>query len=281
MTVTRFAPSPTGHLHKGHAYSALEAYSLAKKTDGLFLLRIEDIDHTRCNEENTRQILEDLAWLGIEWEEPIRIQSQHLDDYTERAAELERGGFLYPCFCTRREIQEEIERAGHAPHGSEGPLYPGTCRRLSSDERASRIAGGDPYALRLNLAAALEKTGPLTWHDAIRGPQAASPELLGDAVIIRKDIGTSYHLAVTVDDAIQNVTDIVRGVDLFDSTHLHRVLQELLQLPVPTYHHHDLLTDEDGNRLAKRDRSITLKQLRESGITAGELKADLKLPTKN
>lgn len=276
MTVTRFAPSPTGHLHMGHAYSALAAYSLAQKSGGRFLLRIEDIDHTRSNEENTRQILEDLAWLGIEWEEPVRQQSQHLDEYDRRSAELERAGFLYPCFCTRREIQEEIERAGHAPHGSEGPLYPGICRRLSKDERHDRIASGEPYALRLDLAAALKKTGPLTWHDEIHGPQDAKPELLGDAVIVRKDIGTSYHLAVTVDDALQGITDIVRGVDLFDSTHTHRVLQELLGLPAPTYHHHELLTDENGNRLAKRDKSITLKQLRESGTTADQLKADLK-----
>ena len=281
MTVTRFAPSPTGHLHKGHAYSALEAYSFAQKNGGRFLLRIEDIDHTRCSEGNTRQIFEDLAWLGIEWEEPVRVQSRHLDDYAARAAELESGGILYPCFCTRREIQEEIERAGHAPHGSEGPLYPGICRRLSTEERTARIANGKPYALRLDLAAALEKTGPLTWHDAIHGPQSARPELLGDAIIVRKDIGTSYHLAVTVDDALQGVTDIIRGVDLFDSTHLHRVLQELLGFPTPTYHHHALLTDADGNRLAKRDRSITLKELRESGITADELKADLKLPAKS
>lgn len=281
MTVTRFAPSPTGHLHKGHAYSALTAFLLAKERDGRFLLRIEDIDHTRCSEENTRQILEDLAWLGIEWDEPVRRQSRHLDDYALRAAELERAGFLYPCFCTRREILAEIDRAGHAPHGSEGPLYPGICRQLSTDERVSRIAAGEPHALRLDLAAALEHTGPLAWHDSIRGPQEAHPELLGDAIIVRKDIGTSYHLAVTVDDALQGVTDIVRGVDLFDSSHLHRVLQELLALPVPTYHHHDLLTDEHGDRLAKRDRSITLKSLRESGITAEQLKASLKPKTQN
>ncbi len=279
MTVTRFAPSPTGHLHLGHAFSALTAHALALKTGGRFLLRIEDIDHTRCTVENIRQILEDLAWLGIEWEEPVRRQSEHLDDYDRHAEELEKAGFLYPCFCTRREIQEEIERAGHAPHGSEGPLYPGTCLRLSEDERHSRIASGEPYALRLDLAAALEQTGPLTWNDAIRGPQEAKAELLGDAVIVRKDIGTSYHLAVTVDDALQGVTDIVRGVDLFDSTHLHRVLQELLGLPVPTYHHHELLTDENGNRLAKRDKSITLKQLRENGMTPDVLNSRLKLDT--
>jgi glutamyl-Q tRNA(Asp) synthetase len=275
-TVTRFAPSPTGHLHKGHAYAALKACQFAKERNGRFLLRVEDIDFQRCSEENTVQILEDLAWLGIEWEKPVRIQSEHLVDFAERAATLEQGGFLYPCFCTRRDILEEIERAGHAPHGSEGPIYPGTCRLLSKEERAARIAAGDPHAMRLDLERALEVIGSdLTWEDSIHGLQRARPEHLGDAVIVRKDIGCSYHLAVVTDDAIQGVTDIVRGVDLFESTHVHRVLQELLGLPIPVYHHHELLTDEEGRRLAKRDRSITLKALRESGVTAVELREEL------
>ncbi|MEX2577991.1 MAG: tRNA glutamyl-Q(34) synthetase GluQRS [Verrucomicrobiales bacterium] len=274
--VTRFAPSPTGHLHKGHAYSVLKAFDWARQHRGRFLLRIEDIDATRCSEENTRQILEDLAWLGLEWEEPVRVQSRHLDEYAARAADLEQRGVLYPCFCTRKEILREIERAGHAPHGSEGPLYPGICRRLSPDQRTARVVAGEPHALRLDLAAAMEQLErEITWHDADRGPQKARPELLGDAVVVRKDIGTSYHLAVTVDDALQGITDIVRGVDLFDSTHLHRVLQELLELPVPNYRHHELLTDDDGRRLAKRDRSITLKSLRESGLAAAELRREL------
>lgn len=274
--VTRFAPSPTGHLHKGHAYAALRAWNFARENNGRFLLRIEDIDHTRCHPENTPQILEDLAWLEIEWEEPVRMQSQHLDEYRAAASKLEQQGFLYPCFCTRKDIQREIERAGQAPHGSEGPIYPGTCRNLSADERQARIAAGEAYALRLDLAKALDHIGhEITWHDGIHGEQRCQPELLGDAVIVRKDIGTSYHLAVVHDDGLQGITDIVRGEDLFESTHLHIVLQKLLGFPTPTYHHHQLLTDDDGNRLAKRNQSITLKSLRESGISAESLKSEI------
>lgn len=274
--VTRFAPSPTGHLHKGHAYAALQAWNFAKKHGGRFLLRIEDIDHTRCNSENVEQILEDLRWLGIEWEEPVRIQNQHLNEYRETAGKLEQHGFLYPCFCTRKDIQREIERAGQAPHGSEGPLYPSTCRHLSEDEQKARIAAGEAHALRLDLERAMNEIGQeLTWQDRIHGEQKCRPELLGDAVIVRKDIGTSYHLAVVHDDALQGITDIVRGEDLFESTNLHRILQELLNLPAPSYHHHKLLTDEKGNRLAKRDKAITLKSLRESGVSAESLKSQV------
>ena len=274
--ITRFAPSPTGHLHKGHAWSMLTAHEKAQNENGKFLLRIEDIDFNRCSPANTAQILEDLAWLGIEWEEPIRIQSEHLADYAAAAQSLQDRGLLYPCFCTRKDIQREIEAAGNAPHGSEGPLYPGTCRRLSEDERQAGIASGEPYALRLDLSKALEIIGtPLTRQDSIHGEQVARPEELGDAVIVRKDIGTSYHLAVVVDDGLQGVTDIVRGVDLFESTHLHCVLQRLLDLPAPIYHHHELLTDDEGNRLAKRDKSITLKSLRESGVSVAGLKKEL------
>jgi len=277
--VTRFAPSPTGSLHKGHAYSALLAHAFARERGGRFLLRIEDIDPTRCTDANTRGIFEDLAWLGLEWETPVRHQSEHRDDFTAAARTLADRGLLYPCFCTRNDILREIERAGYAPHGSEGPLYPGICRRLSSDERAARLAAGETHALRLDLEKALHESGPdLIWPDAIHGPQAAKPELLGDAVLVRKDIDTSYHLAVVHDDALQGVSDIVRGVDLFEATHLHRVLQALLGYPVPTYHHHPLLTDPQGNRLAKRDRAITLKSLRESGLGAAELNAQLGFP---
>lgn len=273
---TRFAPSPTGRLHKGHAYSALAAHTLARDRGGRFLLRIEDIDPTRCTRENAEQIFEDLSWLGIDWETPVRFQSEHLDDYSAAAEALREQGLLYPCFCTRAEILREIERAGHAPHGSEGPLYPGTCRRLSEDERADRLSADTPHALRLDLGKALALTGPgLVWTDANQGVQDAQPELLGDAVLVRKDIGTSYHLAVVVDDGLQGITDIVRGVDLFDATHLHRILQSLLDLPVPVYHHHALLTDAEGQRLAKRDRAITLRSLRESGVSARELKREL------
>jgi len=274
--ITRFAPSPTGHLHKGHAWSALTAFEKAQRSGGTFLLRIEDIDFNRCDSANTSQILEDLAWLGIEWEEPVRTQSEHLSDFSAAAEKLQERDLLYPCFCTRKDIQREIEAAGHAPHGSEGPLYPGTCRRMSEEERSERITSGASYALRLDLSKALDLIdAPITWYDSIHGEQVAKPEPLGDAVIVRKDIGTSYHLAVVCDDGLQGITDIVRGFDLFESTHLHCVLQHLLGLPVPVYHHHELLTDEKGNRLAKRDKSITLKSLRESGVSSEALKKEL------
>ncbi|MAB75247.1 MAG: tRNA glutamyl-Q(34) synthetase GluQRS [Verrucomicrobiales bacterium] len=274
--ITRFAPSPTGHLHKGHAWSALTAFENARQKGGKFLLRIEDIDFNRCKTTHSHQILEDLDWLGIEWEEPVRVQSEHIDQYSRAATELLERGLLYPCFCTRKDIQREIKAAGQAPQGSEGPLYPGTCKHLPSEERAKRIESGEPHALRLDLDKAMaEINSPLTWADTLHGPQEARPEMLGDIVIVRKDIGTSYHLAVVFDDGLQQVTEIVRGVDLFDSTHIHCVLQKLLGLPTPTYHHHRLLTDENGNRLAKRDRSITLKSLRDAGITAKQLKKEL------
>lgn len=270
--VTRFAPSPTGHLHKGHAFAALKAWRFAQKSGGRFLLRIEDIDFNRCQVANTEQILEDLKWLGLEWETPVRIQSQNLDDYRAAADKLNIGGFLYPCFCTRKDIEREIEAAGGAPHGSEGPVYPGICRDLSDDEKQSRIEEGQSHALRLDLQKALQTIGQdLSWSDSENGRQIATPQTLGDAVIVRKDIGTSYHLAVVVDDGLQGITDVVRGVDLFESTHLHVVLQHLLEIHTPNYHHHKLLTDKDGNRLAKRNQSITLKSLRESGLTLEDL----------
>lgn len=278
--VTRFAPSPTGSLHKGHAYSALLAHGFARERGGRFLLRIEDIDPTRCTAENTAGIFEDLAWLGLEWETPVRHQSEHRDSFAAAARSLAERGLLYPCFCTRRDILREIERAGYAPHGGEGPLYPGLCRRLSLDEREARIAAGEPYALRLDLEKALALAGnDLVWSDTVAGPLKARPELLGDTVLVRKDIGTSYHLAVVHDDAVQGVTDIIRGMDLFEATHLHRLLQALLNYPVPTYHHHPLLTDPEGQRLAKRNRAITLKSLREAGVTPVQLKKELGFST--
>jgi len=260
-------------LHPGHAFSALRAYDFARERGGRFLLRIEDIDFTRCRKEFEKQMLDDLAWLGLEWEEPARRQSEHLKEYAKLASGLEMSGFLYPCFCTRKEIQTEIERAGGAPHGNEGPLYPGTCRQLSKDESEGRISRGDDYAMRINLVKALEYCGSnLLWTDLNQGKQKACPELLGDAVLVRKDIGTSYHLAVCCDDALQGVTHIVRGLDLFESTHLHRVIQALSGFPVPEYLHHELITDENGVRLAKRDESVTLKSLREEGKTAEEIR---------
>ncbi|MDF1853020.1 MAG: tRNA glutamyl-Q(34) synthetase GluQRS [Verrucomicrobiales bacterium] len=274
-TVTRFAPSPTGNLHKGHAFAAFQAFHFARETEGRFLLRIEDIDFNRCDPEHTQQILDDLRWLGLDWEEPVRIQSEHLEDYQRAAESLRQQGLLYPCFCTRKEILREIENAGGAPHGSEGPVYPGTCRNLSEEERTEKMTAGADFALRLDLATALDRIGDLPpWFDTEKGEQTTRPELLGDAVIVRKDIGTSYHLAVVHDDGLQGITDIVRGDDLFEATHLHVVLQQLLGLPTPRYHHHALLTDRDGERLAKRNQSITLKSLREQGVTPEDLKKE-------
>lgn len=271
--VARFAPSPTGYLHLGHAYSALFAESAARAAGGRFLLRMEDIDPGRCRPEFDAAIREDLAWLGLTWEEPVRRQSEHLDDYRGALALLEARGLLYPCFCTRREIQEEVARAPHAPHGPDGVLYPGTCRSCSTSERAARVAAGEPHCLRLDMAAAVAQAGPLTWHDRAAGVQAARPEVFGDVVLARKETPTSYHLAVTWDDALQGVTLVTRGTDLFESTHVHRLLQALLDLPVPEYHHHRLLTDDQGRRFAKRDRSLTLRALREAGRTPDEVRA--------
>lgn len=269
--VTRFAPSPTGRLHLGHAYSALFAQAQAK--GGRFLLRIEDIDPGRCRDEFIDGIFEDLAWLGMEWELPVRRQSRHLDDYRAALDRLDGMGLLYPCFCTRKDIADEVARSGHAPHGPDGALYPGLCRHLSAAERAERMAAGQPFALRLDMAGATAAAGPLHWHDIEAGPVATTPEIFGDVVLARKDTPASYHLAVTVDDALQGVTLVTRGQDLFAATHVHRLLQALLALPVPIWHHHRLLTDESGRRYAKRDRGLTLQSLRESGHSPAEVRA--------
>ena len=272
LPITRFAPSPTGRLHLGHAASAL--FAAAR---GTFLLRIEDIDPSRCRPEWTEGIFEDLAWLGLTWPEPVRCQSRHLEDYRAALGRLEGMGVLYPCFCTRKEIEDELRRAGVAPHGSEGPIYPGTCLRLGPAEREGRLAEGAEPSWRLDLAAALKITGPLTWRDGRAGTVQARPELLGDIVVARKDIGTSYHLSVTVDDALQGVTLVTRGEDLFEATHVQRVLQVLLGLPEPEYHHHGLLRDEAGKRFAKRDRSCTLRSLREAGLSPEEVRERARL----
>jgi glutamyl-Q tRNA(Asp) synthetase len=271
-TVTRFAPSPTGLLHLGHAHAALFAWVCARGAGGRFLLRIEDIDRARCRPEFADAILEDLAWLGLDWDGPVRRQSRHFADYRSRLERLEAEGLIYPCFCTRAEIQAEIARAGAAPHGSEGPPYPGTCRGLSADRRQARIASGQSYALRLDMARAAARAGPLEWEDSEAGRVAADPLSHGDIVLARKDTPASYHLAVTVDDALQGVTLVTRGRDLFGATHVHRLLQALLDLPAPRYWHHRLLTDASGKRFAKRDRSLTLRALREAGKTPGEVR---------
>jgi glutamyl-Q tRNA(Asp) synthetase len=266
MTITRFAPSPTGYLHLGHACSALIAEAAARAAGGTFLLRIEDIDGTRCRPEFVAGIEEDLAWLGLDWPRPVRHQSRHMDDYRAALDRLAAAGLVYPCFCTRQQIAAEIAASGNAPHGPDGAIYPGTCRHLERDEAAARIAAGDPHAFRLDIAAARAKAGDdLAWTDEVAGIQRAEPEQFGDVVLARKETPTSYHLAVTVDDALQGVTLVTRGVDLFAATHVHRLLQALLGLPVPRYRHHRLLTDENGRRYAKRDKSLTLRALREAG----------------
>ena len=265
--VTRFAPSPTGFLHIGHAYAALFAAEAADP--GGFLLRIEDIDTSRCRPAFETAIYEDLAWLGLSWPEPVRRQSEHFPDYGAALDRLDQRGLLYPCFCTRADIAA----ASGAPHGPEGPLYPGTCRALSADEQPARIAAGRPYAFRLRMDAARGETGPLCWHDEDRGEIAATPEKFGDVVLARKDTPASYHLACTLDDALQGVTLVTRGEDLFESTHVHRLLQALLNLPTPRYRHHRLLTDAAGRKFSTRDQAPTLRALRESGKTAADVRA--------
>ena len=274
LTVTRFAPSPTGYLHLGHVRSALEGWRAARGAGGRFLLRVEDIDQTRCRGEYATAILEDLAWLGLSWDGPVRKQSEHFQDYRRALDRLEALAVVYPCFCTRREIRDEIARAGGAPHAPTGPPYPGTCRRLDRGQRVEKQRSGVDYALRLDLARALALTGPLDWiEEEGDGPhrQLANPAPLGDIVIARKGMPTSYHLAVTVDDAIQGVTLVTRGEDLATATHVHRVLQALLDLPTPRYRHHELVTDAAGRRLSKRDRALTIRAMRESGISPGEI----------
>ncbi|MEE8351980.1 MAG: tRNA glutamyl-Q(34) synthetase GluQRS [Rhodospirillales bacterium] len=267
--VTRFAPGPTGDLHLGHAYSALFAASKGDR----FLVRIEDIDTLRVKAEFEDAIFDDLAWLGLEWETPVRRQSEHFDEYQKALDTLQSKSLLYPCFCSRKEIRAEIDRSGGAPHGVEGPLYPGTCRNLSDNERAQRRDAGNAFALRLDAGAALQSTGALAWNDAVLGTIDVTMEGMGDVVLARKESPASYHLAVTIDDHAQGVTLVTRGDDLFPSTHVHRLLQALLGLNTPAYHHHRMLTGEDGKRLAKRDQSQTLRALREAGKSAAEVQA--------
>jgi glutamyl-Q tRNA(Asp) synthetase len=270
IPITRFAPSPTGRLHLGHAYSALFA---ARAGGGRFLLRIEDIDLGRCRPEFVDGVFEDLAWLGLSWPEPVRRQSEHFQDYRAALDTLEKKGLLYPCFCTRAAIQAEIEAAGGAPQGPDGPRYPGICRGLDRRAARARIEAGEPHALRLNIERAMAGLPTLRFTDAEAGRIAADPRPFGDVVLARKDAPTSYHLAVTLDDAVQGVTLVTRGVDLLPATHIHRLLQALLELPVPAYHHHQLLLDETGRRLAKRDRARTLADLRAEGATPESVRA--------
>jgi glutamyl-Q tRNA(Asp) synthetase len=253
--VTRFAPSPTGRLHLGHAWSALRAHDLARAARGTFLLRIEDIDTGRCRGEFVDSIFEDLRWLGLEWDGQAAFQSQRTALYDAALATLVERGLAYRCWCTRAEIAE----AAGAPQGDVGPLYPGTCRGRADP------GDGRPHCWRLDVLKAIRTTGPLMWRDAGAPAVIATPQMLGDVVIARKDAETSYHLAVTVDDAAQGVTDVVRGRDLYTSTHIHRLLQALLRLPPPRYRHHDLVVGDDGQRLAKRRDAPTIASLREVG----------------
>ncbi len=273
MVVTRFAPSPTGRLHVGHAYSALFAWHTARRSGGRFILRIEDIDPHRSRPEFVDAIYEDLAWIGLRWATPVRRQSMHIPAYVAALAVLSDAGLLYPCFCTRKDIQAEIEQAGVAPHGPDGPIYPGLCRDIAVAERSSMIEAGRSYALRLDIEKAIDHTGPLTFVDQGKGTVEVDPTLVGDVVLARKDVATSYHVSVTVDDALQRVTLVTRGEDLLPATHIHRLLQALLGLQQPEYHHHRLVTDEGGRRFAKRDGAVTLQALREAGQSPAEVRA--------
>jgi glutamyl-Q tRNA(Asp) synthetase len=275
-SVFRFAPSPNGYLHLGHALSALLNADMAGAAGGRLLLRVEDIDAVRCRPEFEAAIYQDLAWLGIAWEEPVRRQSDRLDDYRAAIARLDAMGLVYPSFESRGEIARliaEHEAQRPWPRDPDGaPLYPGTSRMVSDVERARRIAAGEPYALRLDMQTALRRVPDLTWTETGAGPNGetgvvtAAPQAWGDIVLARKDTPTSYHLSVVVDDAAQGVTQVVRGADLFWATSLHRLLQELLELSVPIYHHHRLILGSDGRKLSKSTQSTALRELRASGL---------------
>jgi glutamyl-Q tRNA(Asp) synthetase len=279
--VLRFAPSPNGYLHLGHALSALIDFEMSGSLGGRFLLRIEDIDAARCRPEFEEAIYEDLAWLGTSWEEPVRRQSENLDAYAQALAKLEAQGLVYPSFESRAEIARHIAQHAGAPwpHDPDGsPLYPGTAKHLRAEERARRIAAGEPYALRLDMGAAMQRTGPLTWVEIGTDPKQdhetlmAEPQKWGDVVLARKDTPTSYHLSVVVDDALQGVTHVVRGQDLYQATSVHRVLQTLLGLPAPLYHHHRLILDAEGHKLSKSTQATALRELRQQGKTPADIR---------
>ncbi|NPU13504.1 tRNA glutamyl-Q(34) synthetase GluQRS [Bradyrhizobium sp. 83012] len=280
--VFRFAPSPNGYLHLGHAYSALLNFRRAQESGGRFLLRIEDIDQTRCRPEFEQAIEEDLAWLGIVWERPVRRQSEHLADYGAALNRLRALGLVYPSFESRAEIARLVaEREAHGgwlrdPDGA--PLYPGSAGTLSEAQRAELIAGGQPYALRLDMAAAVGRAGRLSWDELGAGPSGetggvdARPEAWGDVILARKETPTSYHLSVVIDDALQGVTEVVRGQDLFHATSVHRLLQALLGLPAPTYRHHQLIRDDRGQKLSKSSQATGLRALRAEGVSPAEIR---------
>jgi len=280
--VFRFAPSPNGHLHLGHALSALQNFDMARAAGGRFLLRMEDIDTTRCRPEFEAAIIEDLAWLGIQWEQPVRRQSEHLDEYRAALGKLAAMRLTFPSFESRAEIAHMVgdrdvrERWPRDPDGV--PLYPGAARQLKELDRQARIERGDPYAIRLDMEKATEWTGPLRWSETGAGPSgetgdiAAEPAAWGDVIVGRKETPTSYHLSVVIDDALQGVTHVVRGQDLFWSTSVHRLLQALLGLPQPIYHHHRLILDVDGRKLSKSTRATGLRLLRAQGATPADIR---------
>ncbi|HEV7602447.1 MAG TPA: tRNA glutamyl-Q(34) synthetase GluQRS [Bradyrhizobium sp.] len=286
--VFRFAPSPNGYLHLGHAFSALLNHDLARQAGGRFLLRIEDIDTARCRPEFETAIYQDLAWLGIEWETPVRRQSRHLDVYRDAVEKLAAQGLIYPSFESRAEIAKLVARQeanGPWPRDPDGaPLYPGTAKLLSPDQRARLIESGAPYALRLDIAAALARAGELSWIEQGEGPGGeigtvtAQPQVWGDVILARRDTPTSYHLAVVIDDALQGATDVVRGQDLFWSTSVHRLLQKLLDLPQPAYRHHRLVLDAAGKKLSKSTLATGLRELRVGGATPADIRRLAGLP---
>ena len=286
--VFRFAPSPNGYLHLGHAFSALLNLDLARQTGGRLLLRIEDIDLTRCKPEFETAIYEDLTWLGIAWDEPVRRQSEHLADYREALEKLSAQNLVFPSFETRAEIAKLVaqrEASGRWPRDPDGaPLYPGTAKLLSSDGRARLLGSDAPYALRLDMAAACARAGDLFWAEHGEGPDgeigavAARPEAWGDVVLARKETPTSYHLSVVVDDALQGVTEVVRGQDLFWSTSVHRLLQQLLGLPQPAYRHHRLILDAAGGKLSKSTEATGLRELRAGGARPADIRGLVGLP---
>ncbi|HEY0330354.1 MAG TPA: tRNA glutamyl-Q(34) synthetase GluQRS [Rhodopseudomonas sp.] len=286
--VFRFAPSPNGLLHLGHAYSALLNFDLARAAGGRLLLRIEDIDASRCRPQFETAIRDDLGWLGVRWDGEVRRQSEHFDLYQQAVARLSEIGLLYPAFESRAEIARLVaqrEQAGPWPRDPDGaPLYPGDAKALAPEARAKLLASGAPYALRLDIAAALARVGELSWIEHGEGPDGetgtvqAHPQAWGDVVLARKETPTSYHLSVVLDDALQGVTEVVRGRDLFFATSVHRLLQALLDLPPPAYRHHLLVRDRAGRKLSKSTRATSLAELRGSGVTPQAIRLQLDLP---
>ena len=272
--ICRFAPSPTGRLHLGHALSAVRAHDVARAAAGRFVLRIDDIDTARARPAYVEAIVEDLAWLGLTWDAVV-TQSARLALYDAALGRLQALGLAYPCFCTRADIAREVAASAAAPHGADGPLYPGTCRRLSPASRAARLAVA-PHCWRLDAGAAMAVAGPRFWHDACRGAVAVDGAALGDVVLKGRDMPASYHLACVVDDAALGVTDIVRGVDIFASTHAQVLVQAALGLPTPRYHHHRLVADAAGVRLAKRRGAPTLEMVRAGGVDGRSLADQLR-----